>query len=193
MRALGINVPEVVAAGERIGPRAGLQSFLMVAELTGCDAAERVLPSWPAGSIRRGFAALKRRVIDEMARITATLARARVFHKDLYLCHFFLDPIGDSNRARSRLELVLIDLHRLEEHRSGADWWRWKDLGQLLFSTDGVAGITDRDRLRFWKSLLPARRDQAAGAGMRGWSGSERRVTGSIIANGGKAGLHDAA
>ncbi len=32
-RALGIDVPEVVAAGERIGPWAHLQSFVMIAEL----------------------------------------------------------------------------------------------------------------------------------------------------------------
>ena len=80
--------------------------------------------------------------------------------------------------------LSLIDLHRLEEHRLLADWWRWKDLGQLLYSTDGVAGITDRDRLRFWRMYRRSRRNQAACAGMRGWSGSGRRVIWSTIANG---------
>ena len=50
------------------------------------------------------------------------------------------------------MHLSLIDLHRLREHRFWPDWWRWKDLGQLLFSTYGVAGISDRDRLRFWRS-----------------------------------------
>ena len=37
----GVPVPEVVAAGERIGPWGGLQSYLMVAELTGLRGAER--------------------------------------------------------------------------------------------------------------------------------------------------------
>ncbi len=47
-RALGIDVPEVVAAGERIGPWADLRSFLMIAELTGCDAVNELLPQLAA-------------------------------------------------------------------------------------------------------------------------------------------------
>jgi heptose I phosphotransferase len=151
VRALGIDVPEVVAAGERIGPGAHLQSFLMIAELTGCTALNELLPGLAARLDGASFAALKRRVIAEMARITATLHTARVFHKDLYLCHFFLDAGGD-DPATARLKVSLIDLHRLEEHRLWSDWWRWKDLGQLLYSTEGVTGISNRDRARFWKS-----------------------------------------
>jgi heptose I phosphotransferase len=150
VRKLGINVPEVVATGECIGPRAGLQSFLMIAELTGSTALNELLPLLAGRLGSAGFADLKRRVVKEMARITATLHRARVFHKDLYLCHFFLDPHGDDPSRRAP-KLSLIDLHRLEEHRLFGDWWRWKDLAQLLYSTEGVAGVTARDCARFWK------------------------------------------
>ncbi len=149
VRALGINVPDVVAAGERIGPHARLQSFLMIAELTGCHALNEIVPGLAARLDVAAFAALKQRIITEMARITATLHRARVFHKDLYLCHFFLGSHSDLP-ASPHLEVSLIDLHRLKEHRLWPDWWRWKDLGQLLYSTDGVAGISGRDCLRFW-------------------------------------------
>jgi heptose I phosphotransferase len=149
-RSLGVPVPEVVATGERIGPWAALQSYLMVAELTGCAELNVALPALAAELDAGAFAALKRRLIAEMARITAALHRARVFHKDLYLCHFYID------RERLRddptgVRLILIDLHRLGEHRLWPDRWRWKDLGQLLYSTAGVAGIDDRDVLRFWK------------------------------------------
>ena len=144
-RALGIDVPEVVAAGERIGPWGELQSFLMVAELTGCLPLHEAIPLLAARLDRDSFGRLKRELIGEMAEITARLHQARVFHKDLYLCHFYLD-MGEPGRCR----LSLIDLHRLAEHRLTGAWWRWKDLGQLLFSTFDVAGIDDRDRSRFW-------------------------------------------
>ncbi|MDR3632616.1 MAG: lipopolysaccharide kinase InaA family protein [Isosphaeraceae bacterium] len=146
-RALGIAVPDAVAAGERIGPWGELQSYLLVAELTGCEALNEVLPTLVASLTPTRFAAFKRALIAEMADITSRLHQARAFHKDLYLCHFFLD-LSRLNEAGPKL--TLIDLHRMGEHRWWADRWRWKDLGQLLYSTHGVAGIDDRDRVRFW-------------------------------------------
>jgi heptose I phosphotransferase len=145
--SLGIPVPEVVAAGEWIGPWGELRGFLMVKELGGAAELNVALPRLWEELPAPDFSRLKRELIREMAEIAARLHRANSFHKDLYLCHFFLD--GDPSRpAGSRL--TLIDLHRLGEHRWTALRWRWKDLGQLLFSTVGVAGIDDRDRLRFW-------------------------------------------
>lgn len=146
-RGLGIAVPEVVAVGERIGPRGRLQGFLMLAELVGREALNEALPGLSRTLCREDFARLKRQIIAEMAAIAATLHNADLFHKDLYLCHFFLDPAPG---ARPGGRLTLIDLHRLGRHRLATARWRVKDLGQLLFSTLDVAGIDDRDRLRFW-------------------------------------------
>ncbi len=149
-RTLGIEVPEVVAAGEQIGPRGELTSFLMVAELTGCEALHEAIPALRSRMEPRAFADVKRRIIDKMAGIAAILHGARLFHKDLYLCHFFLDRERLLRDSRD-LRLVLIDLHRLTSARVWPAWLRWKDLGQLLFSTFDVEGIDDRDRLRFWR------------------------------------------
>ncbi len=149
-RSLGVPVPDVVATGERIGPWASLQSYLMVAELTGSLELNVALPELAAELGPLKLAALKRRLVPEMARITAALHRACVFHKDLYLCHFYLDLRRLADDAKE-VSLALIDLHRMAEHRLWPDRWRCKDLGQLLYSTVGVAGIDDRDILRFWK------------------------------------------
>jgi heptose I phosphotransferase len=150
VRALGVPVPEVVATGERIGPGVSLQSYLMVAELTGCQELNVALPELAVQLDAASFSALKRRLVAEVARITGTLHSACIFHKDLYLCHFFLDRNGLETDP-SNVRLVLIDLHRMGEHRLWPDRWRWKDLGQLLYSTHGVAGIDDRDISMFWK------------------------------------------
>jgi len=146
-RALGIRVPEVVAVGERVGPWGRLQSFLIIAELTGSEALNEVLPRLRAALDPAAFARLKRELIAEMADIVARLHGARVFHKDLYLCHFYLDLTAQSAPGR---RLTLIDLHRSGEHRLTPWRWRWKDLGQLLFSTEGVEGVDWHDLLRFW-------------------------------------------
>jgi lipopolysaccharide kinase (Kdo/WaaP) family protein len=144
-RAMGVDVPEVVAAGERIGPWGRLQSFLMVAELIGRDALNEALPPLKSRLDAMAFEVLKRKLAREMAAITATLHAARIFHKDLYLCHFYIDPTEVEYPGIS-----LIDLHRLGEHRWLADRWRWKDLGQLLYSTHGIDALTWRDAMRFW-------------------------------------------
>src|SRR5262249_7686998 len=129
-RQLGVAVPDVVAAGERIGPWGALESFLMVAELVGCLALNEAAPVLKARLSPAAFERLKRELAIEMAFVTAKLHRARIFHKDLYLCHFYLDPTLAAARGR---RLTLIDLHRLGEHRWTAARWRVKDLGQLLY------------------------------------------------------------
>ncbi len=146
-RALGVAVPDTVAAGERIGPWGELQSYLLIAELTGCDALNEILPTLAESLPPSTFAQLKRGLIAEMAEITARLHGAYAFHKDLYLCHFFMPQNRPFDPS---LKLTLIDLHRMGEHRWWPNRWRWKDLGQLLFSTFDVPGIDNRDRLRFW-------------------------------------------
>jgi heptose I phosphotransferase len=120
----------------------------MVAELTGCRELNELLPELQATMPAEAYSRLKRELIVEMADIAARLHSASVFHKDLYLCHFFLDRNLKSSPGR---RLTLIDLHRLAEHRILGFRWRWKDLGQLLYSTFGIDGIDDRDRLRFWR------------------------------------------
>ncbi len=146
-RALGLSVPDVVAAGERIGPWGALQSFLMVAELKGAEPLHEAIPKLFAAMEPAAFARLKRELCRESAAIAARLHNAHAFHKDLYLCHFFLDM---SRLDRPGERLTVIDLHRLAIHKLWPDPWLWKDLGQLLYSTGGVAGISRQDALRFW-------------------------------------------
>jgi Lipopolysaccharide kinase (Kdo/WaaP) family len=146
-RDLGISVPETVAAGELLGRFGQFQSYLLIRELTGQEALNEALPRIKAAMSTSEFSDWKRCLVDAMASMVAQMHQARAFHKDLYLCHFF---VSSRDSARPGTSPTLIDLHRLGIHRLSAPWYRWKDLGQLLFSTAGVPGISRRDRLRFW-------------------------------------------
>jgi heptose I phosphotransferase len=146
-RALGVAVPDAVAAAERIDAEGRPHGVLIVREVNG-EELHLALPRLAAGMDGGSFDRFKRRLAPALAGLVARLHLARRFHKDLYLCHLFL--LADEARPISD-RLVLIDLQRLARHGWDAWRWRWKDLGQLLFSTFGVEGLDDRDRLRFWK------------------------------------------
>ena len=150
----GLPVPTVVAAGEAIGPWGRLQSFLAVEELTDMLPLHQAIPAAEARLEPAAFARWKRGLIREMARLTRELHLRCCFHKDLYLCHFYIpraDTLGEPADWHGRMHL--IDLHRLGRHRLTWRLWQVKDLAELLYSSD-VAGVTGRDRLRFWREYM---------------------------------------
>jgi len=149
-RQQGVPVPRVVAAGEFIGPWCRLRSFLAVEELAGMLPLHEAIPRAARMLEPDLFRQWKRSLVRELARLTRLLHDRRSFHKDLYLCHFYIaeSDLGELPDFCGRV--FLIDLHRLTHHPWTWWWWQIKDLAQLLYSTD-IEGIDDRDRLYFWR------------------------------------------
>lgn len=150
----GMPVPATVAAGEYIGPWGRLQSFLAVEELADMSPLHEAIPAAQANMPPQMFRRWKQGLTTELARLTRALHGRRWFHKDLYLCHFFipnedLDQLPTSWKGR----VFVIDLHRLGHHSLGWRVWQVKDLAQLLYSSE-VAGVHVRDRLWFWREYL---------------------------------------
>src|SRR5262249_7066353 len=146
-RAEGLPVPRAAAAGEFIGPRGRLQSFIAVEELTDMLPLHEAVPLAAARLDPRSFDRWKRGPIAEMVTITLALHGRRRFHRDLYFCHFYV-PEADTARVPAGWagRVWLIDLHRLAHRPWTWLWWRAKDLAQLLYSSD-VPGVTARGRV----------------------------------------------
>jgi heptose I phosphotransferase len=151
--AQDLPVPRAMAAGELIGPWFRLQSFIAVAELTGMLALHEAIPL-AQGQLSPGeFRHWKRSLADELARLARSLHGRHVFHKDFYLCHFFVREEDTTRVPESWTGAVsMIDLHRLGRHSVTRHWWTAKDLAQLLYSSDDVSGVTARDRVGFWRA-----------------------------------------
>jgi hypothetical protein len=150
-RQQGFPVPAAVAACEYIGPWGRLQSFLAVEELADMQALHQAIPAAATQLDPVRFRRWKRGLIAEMARLARALHGQRRFHKDFYLCHFYI-PRADIGRlpAEWRGRVHLIDLHRLRHHSRLSWLWKAKDLAQLLYSSD-IPGIDNRDRVLFWQ------------------------------------------
>lgn len=147
----GFSVPRPVAAGQFVGPWGRLQGFLAVEELHGMLPLHEAIPRAFRTLDTRTFTRWKRGLIGELARLARELHSRKVFHKDLYFCHFYIpESFTRTMPGAWQNNVWMIDLHRLARHRILGTWWQVKDLAQLLFSSD-VEGVTPRDRVRFWK------------------------------------------
>jgi heptose I phosphotransferase len=167
-RRQGLPVPAVVAAGEFIGPWARFQSFLAVEELSGMLPLHEAIPAAAARLDPVTFRKWKHGLAEEVARLTSELHRRRWFHKDLYLCHFYI-PEDDTRAVPAwRGRVHMIDLHRLGQHPWTWRLWQVKDLAQLLYSSE-VTGIDARDRLRFWRAYRQIMAARSGGRWLRWW------------------------
>jgi hypothetical protein len=156
-QAQGLPVPAPLAAGEYIGPWGKLQSILAIEELTDMLALHQAIPLAAQQLDPVTFRRWKKGLAIELARLARELHDRRFFHKDLYLCHFFI-PREDLSRIPDwRGRVYLIDFHRLGKHALTWPIWLIKDLGQLFYSS-GIEGVDGRDRLRFWRHYLGRRR-----------------------------------
>lgn len=149
---LGVRVPRAVAVAEYTGPGTRLQSCLAVEELTGMIPLHEAVPIAAGRLDPARFKRWKRGLIQEMARIGRLLHDRRCFHKDFYLCHFYIRET-DTNRIPETWfnSVVLIDLHRLARHPILWRVFQVKDLAQLVFSSE-IEGVNTNDRLTFWRA-----------------------------------------
>lgn len=147
--ALGIPVPRALAAGQWIGPRSRLQSALAVEELTDRLALHEAIPLALRTLSPEAFDSWKRSLIAELVRVSKLLHDRHWYHRDLYLCHFYVAVADiETPPATWRDRVTMIDFHRFGRHRVQSIRYRIKDLAQLLFSSE-VEGVTVRDRVRF--------------------------------------------
>ncbi len=146
----GLPVPRAVAAGELVGPRGRLQSFIAIEELADMMPLHEAVPLAERSLSAAEFGQWKASLTDELVRLSIGFHGRKVFHKDWYFCHFYIDET-DTRRVPDRWEgrVRVIDLHRMARHRWTAPWRRAKDLAQLLYSSD-VSGVSDEDRRGFW-------------------------------------------
>ena len=100
-RRVGVPVPEVVAAAEFVGPWGRLRSCLAVEELTDMVPLNEAVPLAAARLTPAEFRRWKCGLIAEMARLTRLLHDRCRFHKDLYLCHFYIDRADTAVAAPS--------------------------------------------------------------------------------------------
>lgn len=156
-QAQGIPVPRPMAAGEYISPGGKLQSFLAVEELEGMIPLNEAIPAAANLLDPPTFHRWKRGLIVEMARLVRILHQSRHFHKDLYLCHFYIPASFTQYLPGWQNRVYMIDLHRLGYQRLTWPVGQMKDLAQLLYSS-GVTGVEARDRLGFWRAYLDSKR-----------------------------------
>jgi heptose I phosphotransferase len=143
--SLGIATTPLVAYGQRGCNPANLQSFVMTEDLGDILSLEDLCADWQNNSPDAKF---KRQLITAVAKLAKKIHENGVNHRDFYLCHLCLDRQDINKRDMTKINLYLIDLHRVLIHNQPSITANMKDIAALYFSSMGI-GLTQRDYLRF--------------------------------------------
>lgn len=130
----GIPTMTCAAWGEE-GDRSG-RSFVITREVDGIPLDDFVRRNW--GRLDRNE---RNELIGTLAGLVSKLHAARFFHRDLYLCHVFLQDQG---------AMVLLDLQRVGQGKRVRSRWFVKDIAALNASSGSC--VNRMDRLRFFKA-----------------------------------------
>ena len=132
LQGAGLATVPLVAVGELADGR----SFVITEDLTGFRPADKLIAEGGAS-----FESL----LGRTAEMAARLHNAGLHHRDLYLCHFFVEADADGVT-----EMRLIDAARVRRLPRFLARRRWivKDLAQFWYSTESLA-VSEEQRERW--------------------------------------------
>jgi heptose I phosphotransferase len=145
LREIGVPTLKVTAFGQEMSGPWEHRSFILTDGIEG-RSLERVLMDAREGRSRVPSWNNRREIIIQLASIVRLLHDQRLYHRDLYLCHFLLTRNVDGG-----IVLRVIDLARMIERPMRSRRWRIKDLAALEYSA-WAPMVTRADRLRFLKT-----------------------------------------
>ena len=145
---IGIATTPLVAYGQKGCNPATLQSFLLTEDLGDIISLEDLCADWKNNPPDQKF---KHMLIVALAELAAKLHGAGLCHRDFYLCHFVIQK---KTFAAGKLELVLIDLHRMLQNQPSDGQAVMKDIAGLIFSAKD-SGFTAEDWDLFKAHYLP--------------------------------------
>ncbi len=145
---MGVPTTPLVAYGQRGVNPANMQSFLLTKDLGDITSLEDLCANWQEKPPAPAF---KEMLIIALAQLSAKLHGAGLCHRDYYLCHFVLKK---ETFKRGKLELILIDLHRMLQGQPSNSSAVMKDIAALFFSAKD-SGFDDADWTLFKTHYLP--------------------------------------
>lgn len=145
---IGIATTPLIGYGVRGCNPATQQSFIITQDLGDIISLEDLCADWKNNPPDLAF---KRNLMVALAQLAAKLHGAGLCHRDFYLCHFVLKK---SALAEGRIDLILIDLHRMLAGQSAQGSAVMKDIAGLIFSAMDN-GFTNDDWALFKQHYLP--------------------------------------
>lgn len=148
LAAAGVSAVTAVGFGEMMAGPWERRSFVALAEVAG-ESLERWIPRCLPPGVCETNHRRRRALCDRLACFVAGFHKAGFVHRDLYLCHIFLNPDVAGRRIDDgRPWFTLIDVQRVFRPQWRRRRWVVKDLSALNFSAPADR-IGLRERLRF--------------------------------------------